>query len=412
MAISSKKSLDIEDDDIFDSEEKKIDQIKKTYLLMDKYWKTLEKNLPTNIKQFIRFIAAYRNKNVEAFVTPYPVKKPIWTPVCERAVYTAAGIESDAFVEDVLTIRGWEGYIDKYLKDKAPYILALMIARWCMITEREKELNIICHYIGYSYYWQIMYNHFPKGNLNENVMRYTIEQLSYKSKLKALGSVDAWIYDIVYSALISYKERFIRASDFELHYIGEKIRAKFSNSIKTLHSAYQKNSTAGNKVVVSKSVMDDTVIDNTYGSADIAVMAEAYASKFFEEPINEEALKGALVPNGINAKDLRTVILTIADDTKNMNDVRKLYQSLFFIFLSNNKYKSKDIGTMKFYFEMQKMYKTGNSNDPNKIFIKEILDKWLSVGNATFRNTSRTATILTFRRSIYDYFILKIMKDK
>lgn len=67
---------------------------------------------------------------------------------------------------------------------------------------------------------------------------------------------------------------------------------------------------------------------------------------------------------------------------------------------------------MRFYYEMNRVYKPGNTNDPNKIFIKDILDKWLRIGNATFRNTTRTATITTFRKSIYDYFIIKIMKDK
>ena len=415
MAISTKKQIisDEENNEVLESEEKKIDQIKKTYLLMDKYWATLSKNLDKNIGAFSRFVATYRNSFMKCFLTPYPVEKPTWTPACDRVLYTVTGIDQDSFVEDVLTIRGWDGYIDKFLKDKAPRILALLIARWCLIMKRDKEYEITCHYIGYSYYWQLMHLHFPKGKLNINVMRYTIEQMSYKSKLKALGNVDAWITDIVSTALESYRERLMRASDFELHYIGEKIRGKFSSAIKTLHTQYQKNADAGNKTFVSSAfVEDDVIMDNTYGSADISTLADAYASKFFEDPINEEAIKGSLIKGGISEKDLRTVILKIADDKANMNDVKRLYQSLFIIFLSNNKYKSKDIGTMRFYYEMNRVYKPGNTNDPNKIFIKDILDKWLRIGNATFRNTTRTATITTFRKSIYDYFIIKIMKDK
>ena len=61
-------------------------------------------------------------------------------------------------------------------------------------------------------------------------------------------------------------------------------------------------------------------MDNTYGSADISTLADAYASKFFEDPINEEAIKGSLIKGGISEKDLRTVILKIADDKATNNN--------------------------------------------------------------------------------------------
>ena len=61
---------------------------------------------------------------------------------------------------------------------------------------------------------------------------------------------------------------------------------------------------------------------------------------------------------------------------------------------------------------MDRLYKPGNTTDQNKLTIKERLDSWLEMGSKTFRTTNRTATINTFRKSIYNYFILKIMKDK
>lgn len=401
------------DDEVFIKEDTKLDQIKKTYLIMNDFWDTIDKSLKKNINSLIRFVAKYRSLNTKALITPYPTVGLPWTPACERIIYESAGVNKDKFVEDVLTIRGWEGYIDKYLKDKAPYILLLLIARWCMIEKRERELNIVCHYIGYSYYWQVFSLHFRLYRIDENIMRYTIEEMSYKSKLKSLGSIDEWLYDGVMNALESYKERLMRASDYELHYINEKIKAKFATAMKTIHSAQKKNTDEKNYIFLSSAFgNDDNIAENTYGSTEVVASADSFANKFFQEPINEEALKASLIPGGITEKDLRTVILKIADNKENMNDVRRLYQSFFLLFLEDQKYQVRDIGTLKFYFEMKKLYKPGNSNDPNKLAIKEILDKWLKMGSATFRNTNRTPTITTFRKSIYEYFIIKIMKDK
>jgi len=415
----AKKSIDneYEEVDLVD-DSYQIDQVPKTYVLLDKYWDTIEDNLPRNRSVLKRFIATYRNKNIDKLETPYPIDFPPWTPPCNKIFYAVTGIDEEEFVESVMTIRGHEGYLDPYLKDKAPYILALMIARWLMIHDYTQELTIMQHYIGYSHYWAV-FSVFFYSNKNKRkykpkleVMKYTINEMSYKSRLKALGSVDKWLQDGVMNGMNTYKERLLRASDFELHYINEKIRSKFKSAMKTLYRAQEKNEREKNYIFTSSSHMGDDIIDNTYGVAEVISLASTFTTKFFADPITEKALKGALIPGGITEKDLRNVILMISDDKKNLDDVSKLYQSLFYIFLEDNKYKVRDIGGNRFYYEMEKLYKPGNTNDPNRNYIKTILDKWLSMGSATFRSTNRTATITTFRKSIYEYFVLKIMYDK
>ena len=213
------------------------------------------------------------------------------------------------------------------------------------------------------------------------------------------------------NTLDTCNERLLRGSDFELHYINEKIKSKFSSAMKTIYRAQEKNEKENNYIFTSKGVVDGEMVENTYGSADVLVLADAYATKFFEDPLDESLVDSALIPGGITKRDLTNVILMISDNKDNLGDVKKLYQSLFHLFLENGRYTPKDIGSTRFYYEMDKLYRPGNSNDPNKLFIKEVLDKWLAMGSKTFRNTNRTPTITTFRKSIYTYFILKIMHD-
>ena len=243
-------------------------------------------------------------------------------------------------------------------------------------------------------------------------MKYTINEMTYKSRLKELGSVDKWLYDGVSNGINTYKERLLRGSDYELHYINEKIRSKFRNAMKTIYRAQEKNEKEKKYIFTSKTQMGEDIIENPSKSADILSAADMYTTKFFSSPINEKALKGCLIPGGISEKDLRNVILMIADDRNNMKDLVKLFESFFYLFLDSGKYRMEDIGSMKFYVEMQRLYKPGNTNDVNRNNIKDILDKWLSMGSVTFRTTNRTATLTTFRKSIYDYFVLKIMQDK
>ena len=404
-------------DDDFESveltkEDYQIDQVPKTYVILERFWDTIEENLPKNKNRLIKFIADYRNKNISKLETPYPTDYPKWIPACSKILYLSTGVDQKDFEDAVMTIRGFEGYEDTHLRDKAEYILALLIARWFMLHEYTTELEIFEYYIGYSHYWAVFTTFFKRYLPNPKVMQYTISEMSYKSSLKALGSVDKWLFNGVQNGLNSYKERLERASDFELHYINEKIRSKFRSAMKNIFRAQEKNEKNKNMIFTSSNQVGDMTIDNTYGVAEILSLASSFTTKFFADPISEKALKGSLIPGGITEKDLRNVILMISDNRDNLNDVTKLYQSLFYIFLEDSKYTTRDIGSFRFYNEMDKAYRPGNTNDPNRNYIKEILDKWLSMGSPTFRSTNRTATITTFRKSVYTYFILKIMEDK
>ena len=412
MATKDKNTDEFEEEQVSPKEELQIDKVKKTYVLLTNHWDTLERNIPKNKNAFFRFIAAYRNKYIKILETPYPIDYPILTPECIRQVYQCAGVNPQEFLKDVMTIRGWEGYEDKYLSDKAPYILLMMMERYFILNKMYKEKVMLEHYIGYFYYWGAFLSIFKKYKPKKEVMEYTINEMSYKSKLKVLGSVDAWLADGVASTFDTYSERIIRGSDFELHYINEKIRSKFKAALKTIFRAQMKNEQEGHYIFTSKTHIDDNIVENPGGLAEVLSLANKYSSKFFEEPINEEALKGCMIKGAITSKDLRKVLLIIADNPDNRNDVTKLFQCLFNVFLEGNNFKARDIGTVKFYIEMEKLYKPGNTTDPNRTYIKEVLDKWLSLGSATFRTTNRIATITSFRKSIYMYFVLKIMKDK
>ena len=121
--------------------------------------------------------------------------------------------------------------------------------------------------------------------------------------------------------------------------------------------------------------------------------------------------KGGYIPE----RELRNTIYAIADDQNNQDDVRTFYQCIFVLFFNNLdgiQYTVKDVNTLKFMMEMQKMYKAGNSINKNRIIVGNIIDKWLKIGSATYRSTNREATKSIFKRSIFDYFIIKVVLDK
>ena len=61
---------------------------------------------------------------------------------------------------------------------------------------------------------------------------------------------------------------------------------------------------------------------------------------------------------------------------------------------------------MKFLASANAIYKKGNSKDDNITNIKNITHEWLSKGSPVYARTQRVATMNTYRKCIFLYFVM------
>lgn len=400
-----------------------IDSVPKKYTLIDNFWETIEETLPKKSSELMRFIAKYREVNITKLETPYPIDYPVWSPACVRILYECSGIEEDELYKYTSNIEGVNSYVDPYLKKKDGVNAKLMqfamflIYRYYRIHEMKKEMTIMKYYMGYYSYTMAFNVFFKRFKPNEAAMKYTINSLSYKNFIKKLGSVHKWIYYAVDSICNTYDERIIRGSDAELLYVIDRLRLKFTDFMRNLYSKH-KQIVDNKEYMFSSEIMleDGSQRQVNSRSNEIAEISDRLVSSFFMHPISDKCIRYATnkgsKSGSIPEKDLRNTIFLIADDAKNKPDVTEFTQALLTLFFTNTpNVTANDIRSKKFIVEMQKIYKPGNSVDKNRVVIKDIIDKWLLAGSATYRNTNRAATISIFRKSIYDYFIYKYATD-
>jgi len=400
---------------------------KQRYRINDTLWEKVERNLPRNTMKLMRHIAAYRDSHIKGLETPYPTDCLIWhTTRDTKILYDVLGIEEDELYACTKDIENpATGYIDPYLTKgnaqtlKSYQFCFWLIYRYYLLNDMTKEANAMKYYIGYNAYCMAMNNSFRKYPPDPDIMRFTINNLSYKNKIKSLGSVHKWIYYLTDAITITYDRRLKRGADFDYLYVIDKCRDKFKDAIKRLHNAQDKNTKSKSYMHTTTEQNDDgTMKDVSSMTADVIRLSDQCTAGFFENPISEKCIKYALNKGkgaSISEKDLRNTLLVIADDVKNQEDVRTFYQSLFYLFLNIDrypKYTVKDIKSTAFISEMMKLYKPGNTIDKNRIIIRDIMDKWLTVGSRTYRTTSRVATQSSFRKSIYDYFVFKVAVDR
>ena len=409
-----------EDLDLLDTDTSKL-----AYTINDNLWDKVEKSVPKNTMNYVRFVQKYRDKNINKLETPYPFDAPIWSKECENIIYDTLGFSSNELYSFTSNIELENGYEDKYLKKgNSPTTMLIqfalfMLYRYYLINKKMKEVEITKYFMAY-YFYNCMFNKYFKYKPNRAVMEYTINSLSFKNQIKQTGSVNKWVYGMMNASCDKYEPIIIRGADTDYYKCIRRTHTKFNDAMKNIFDAFKKDHENKNVIYTSKAQDEEgNMLEQSSMSADIIQLADKYTSRFFSNPNDEEVIafvcdkkqKSGYIPE----KDLRNTLFNISDDPTNQDDVRAFYQSAFYLFFnnsSNHKYTVKDVNTMSFMFEMQKLYKAGNSINKNRIIIGDIIDKWLKVGSATYRSTNREATKSVFKKAIFDYFIVKVVVDK
>ena len=114
--------------------------------------------------------------------------------------------------------------------------------------------------------------------------------------------------------------------------------------------------------------------------------------------------------NEVSISDLRNTLDKLCKDKKNMEDIREVVYSIMYDFLFTGNHDQASINSTEFLMYSLETYKKSNTSNTNVVKIKNILDKWLSMYSETYAKTNRIATMNTFRKSLYMFFIFTIQK--
>lgn len=392
----------------------KVDQFPKAYTIRDKYYPLIEANFPKNEKVFIKGVAKYRDRHIEELSTPYPTNYPVFGKYDSQLVFDCCKIDDDELQKDIdKTIL--PGTAQKKHAAFAPTqtVLLLMI-KYYLDTKQEKKLPILYYYLGYSVYWMAYTNSFVKKGFlpRAETMIYTINNLSNKYILKQTGSIEGMIYFAIEKTIGIYIDRIRRASDYELFYIISAIKTRFANYMKKIAAEYYPNYEKGEVIFKSTDVLEDgsTREDNSVTNQ-VETLAQDYTTTFFGMPPRQDLINTIARMKSISRDELRTT-LTIIIDKQEIDNVKRLYESIFYLYFNNNDSENKNVKSIHFLSAMEDIYKKGNTNDPNIIKLKEILNNWLKEGSITFRETTRPATQNDFRKGVFYYFIMLVSSNK
>ena len=395
------------------TKEATVDRNKESTILTDTFYPTVAKNLSNtaNANKFFRYVAEYRNRNIDILSNPLPVKFLIFLRDGEDAniIFRTCGIDRKELSLKIKEVRKFL-VLDKVASadsDAIDISVALIFMMKYFYKDKAK-LRLINMYYAYSIYHLVFKKYWSKFPPIPEVMQYTIDHMNQKYDIVKLGSMEKVLESKMDVIADWMEDKLDPLTDMNIFEIVNSIRTRINDFLKKIANQYHENAAKGNRIFVTneRNAEGEYIIDRENNAGSVSQLSSTYTTKFFANGVSTKACHTAAGICGISENELRTAILQLIKD-ENVREVKDFYDALFYAFFSYYPDATiADVKTTKFVAAADSIYKKGNSLDKNINRIKELSHIWLKKGSKTYRVTNRAATQNSFRKAIFLYFAL------
>jgi len=290
------------------------------------------------------------------------------------------------------------------LTNNFPWVM-FGIIRYFYVNNQQENAYKALMYLTLYFYSSLHYKFFPYEP-NDNIMRYTVSEMSNKYDLKSEGNLFKMLNKKMEVFQTTYTELLVDADDESAKDYLMYWRDRLNSSLKNIANLYYSVSKEGkyiNQEYESFEEEDYREIDNN--SLLISKLSNNATMTIINEGVNREVTKISASISGISQKGLHEAIVKIIENENEL--IKELIQNSLQIFIADEGNKSDTVGSKKFILFGQKVLSKSNTKNESVIRIKEILDHWLSNYSDRYIKSSRAATLNNFRRGTYMYFIFE-----
>ena len=364
-------------------------------------------NNKANVAKYTKIFATYIDNNAEKLSTIGPLKRTLFTDSDRMKIYDLFGIDPDAIKKVAKTVPE----LTRSVNASDPFnIIMVLIIRYFRISKDKINLKNAYTHLILSMYPSIHYKYF-KYEPNEQIMNYTISNLSNKYKFNQPGNLLIALTDTASVADEHFEKAILRCNDKDIADYIMSFKTRINALIKNICAEYMKNHSKGNYLNYEEDNNDEDnfkVADNN--SFLIKRVSDAVMLNLSIKGPDSKIIHIVSKMNEVSISDLRNTLDKLCKDKKNMEDIREVVYSIMYDFLFTGNHDQASINSTEFLIYSLETYKKSNTTNTNVVKIKNILDKWLSMYSETYAKTNRIATMNTFRKSLYMFCIFTIQK--
>lgn len=289
-------------------------------------------------------------------------------------------------------------------------ILMTMIIKYAYTTNNDDLKYTSVLYFSLSMYQYFFRQKYFKFTPNRNIMEYTINNLSMKYMIRQSDNLmDAW-YKTANGVPVLFEKdlKSNKLTDGKVYLLIQYTFTRLNAFMKNIYDAFIKNHAKGNYINLEA---DSTDPDN-YREANSTIyvinqLVDNLLMKMLVEGPPVQLITKSAKYNTVSINELRNHINKIVVD-ENKDDIKSLTESILFMFIFDDQNSPEDINSDKFPFFCMEIYKRAMTTNKNAMNVKNILDKWVE-NLDMYKKTQRAATINSFKRAIYTFFVFAIM---
>lgn len=357
-----------------------------------------------NVNKYEQIIASFIDKNHELLSDIGPMKIILFTDNERNQIYNLV----DVTPSQVKAAKNKSKDIKSDGLNLADPFKSLMtmVVRFFSLKKDQQMVRLSTLYLGLSLY-PSLFSKYWKYPPNEKIMRYTINNLSNKYKIKQFGTLLATLDDICYGAYELHKDIIDKGDDKAIPLFVLSMQTRLNSFLKKICNEWNNNYKSGKYL---EEEFESNEEDN-YREAESTIYA---VSKIIDNVSMRLIIDGPPMKiitltannNQVSVNELRNYLNTMINN-ENRDEIRKIIEHILMLFLYDSHHSSRDINTDEFLIYCLDTYKRSNTTDQNIVAIKKILDGWLERLDV-YKKTQRVATINSFRRALFMFFVLTI----
>ena len=365
-----------------------------------------------NQNNFKNNLDKYMAANTDAYAAIGPYKRPIFSDNNIDGLITTVGLTR---AEIKSALKSCTYIKPSWVEVNKPFNIAISLTiRFFLIQKDDMMLDLALSYFVVSMY-PIMHYRYFRYEPNEAALTYTINNLSNKFGLKQDKTLWVTLKKMVRTCLNHFQKLLIEGTDKAIVDFIESYKTRLNSFLKTIYRefdiVYKKKLYLGQEYENLSD--DDNYHEASSDSTAIAVITNKVVQSLVVHGPDMRIVTLSANNCTVSVTILRSYLSTMIVNEQR-NDIEKIVESLVYLYLvtegeTNINNTIAGINSNDFLIHCMKVYKKSHTVDESVNRIKKILDNWLISLNIR-EYTKSPNTINNFRRAIYMFFVLSIIK--
>jgi hypothetical protein len=355
-------------------------------------------------------IQSYFDKNSLIIYDTAPSKKLFFTDSEKEIVYSFTEIPVDEVSKvlrhDVKIDASWKLINDPFV------VQSVLIIRELTIRKLISERDFVIMFLSMKFYSSRQARSFKYG-ANENIMNYTINNLSDKFKYKTLKNNYNVIKDVSLNSHATYESLLVQGNDsMFLTYIPQ-MENRIGKVLINIAELYYDNYEKKNYLNFDRSFDEenDRMVEGETSSSLVIQLAEGTTHDFISKKINMGLVKLACSKNEVSFATLFSTLQSIKSN-ETADFVKTLLLNIVTNIFNNDNSILERVCSTEFVVYSLKQLSISNTSSPELIAIKNDLEYLLNKHCSKYVNTNRAATKANYRSAVYAYFVYSIIVFK